>query len=103
MAIFKGGQNSTIKKGPSQDHNFGPILRAKMAPLNLLCSCMPNIAAIISVTDIEISRGIIPRVFACKVVDCLQSKGNRIKIKIVEVNHIYQGNLCQNKTESRKE
>ena len=35
--------------------------------------------------------------------DGLQSKGNRIKIKIVEVNHIYQGNLRQTKTESRKE
>ena len=55
------------------------------------------------VTDIEISRGIIPHVFARKFVDVLQSKGNRIKIKIVEVNHIYQGNLCQTKSESRKE
>ena len=53
--------------------------------------------------DIEIVHGIIPRVFARKVVDVLQSKENRITIKIVKVNHIYQGNLCPTKTESRKE
>ena len=41
--MFKRGQKSTIKKGPSQGHNFGPILRAKMAPLNLLCVYKPAV------------------------------------------------------------